>query len=223
MQNDMGILKTYHKAPQGFRSASEISSKILDFLYKAASSQSEIPIKKTVITVPASFQAAQRNDTLVAANSANINISDGGLLDEPISAFLYYLFSNRRLNPNDFKDPKNLLIFDFGGGTCDVALFSVRFKNQDSPLEISPLSVSRYHRLGGGDIDKAILYEILIPMLATQNGINVKDFTYEDKKIYMEPQLISVAESLKIGLCNEINRLKGFNKYDIMEKKRSIL
>lgn len=218
-KNDMGILKTYHKAPQGFRSASEISSKILDFLYKAASSQSEIPIKKTVITVPASFQAAQRNDTLVAANSANINISDGELLDEPISAFLYYLFSNRRLNPNDFKDPKNLLIFDFGGGTCDVALFSVRFKNQDSPLEISPLSVSRYHRLGGGDIDKAILYEILIPMLATQNGINVKDFTYEDKKIYMEPQLISVAESLKIGLCNEINRLKGFNKYDIMEKK----
>ncbi|MCX7771099.1 MAG: Hsp70 family protein [Proteobacteria bacterium] len=218
-KNDMGILKTYHKAPEGFRSASEISSKILDFLYKSAISYSDIPIKKVVITVPASFQSAQRNDTVKAGSLAKIEITDGDLLDEPISAFLDYLFSSDEINPSDFKTPKNLLIFDFGGGTCDVAIFSVQFKSGYSPLEVSPLSVSRYHRLGGGDIDKAILYEILIPQLAEQNNISVKDFSYEDKKLYIEPQLLAIAESLKIGISNEISGLKGFNKYEKTDKK----
>lgn len=220
-KNDMGTLRTYHRAPEGFRSAPEIGAKILDFLFKSALEYSDIPIKKVVITVPASFQSAQRNDTLKAGNLANIEIRDGDLLDEPVSAFLDYLFlQNNQLNPSDFKKPKNLLIFDFGGGTCDVAIFSVKLAGQSSPLEISPLSVSRYHRLGGGDIDKAILYEILIPQLAEQNNISIYEFSYEDKKIRIEPQLLATAESLKIGLCNEISRLKGFNKYDKMDKNQ---
>ncbi|MBW1947666.1 MAG: hypothetical protein JRI33_06975, partial [Deltaproteobacteria bacterium] len=35
-KNDIGIRKTYHRAPVGFRSAAEISSKVIKFLYDAA-------------------------------------------------------------------------------------------------------------------------------------------------------------------------------------------
>lgn len=221
-KNDMGILKTYHKAPEGFRSAAEIGSKVLELLYKSALSYNDIPIKKVVITVPASFQSAQRNDTIKSAKLAGIKISDGELLDEPVSAFLTYLFSNKDLKPSDFDEPKNLLIFDFGGGTCDVAIFSVKLSRKTSHIHVSPLSVSRYHRLGGGDIDKAILYEVLIPQLAEQNDISIYDFSYEDKKIYIEPQLLSLAESLKIGICEQISRLKNFEKYNDDTDKNSI-
>ena len=72
-------------------------------------------------------------------------------------------------------------MFDFGGGTCDVGLFQLSsslFKRMD----ISPLSVSRYHRLGGGDIDQAIFYEVLMPQILTFNSLDPHDLDYEDKK-----------------------------------------
>ena len=93
-KNDIGVQRTYHKAPDGFRSAAEISGRVLAFLKEAASAQDATPVKRTVVTVPASFQAAQRLDTVKAASLAEIVISGGDLLDEPVAAFLDYLMSH---------------------------------------------------------------------------------------------------------------------------------
>jgi len=46
--------------------------------------------------------------------------------------------------------------------------------------------------------------------------------SYEDKKNYLEPQLLGLAETLKIGLCNEIWRLHGFNMYEKTDKNTII-
>jgi hypothetical protein len=43
------------------------------------------------VTVPASFQVAQREDTLKSAALARINVKGGDLLDEPVAAFIGYL------------------------------------------------------------------------------------------------------------------------------------
>lgn len=221
-KNDMGILKTYHMAQEGFKSAAAIGGKVLEFLYKSGVEDDGTSVDRIVVTVPASFQGAQRNDTLKAAELAGLELSGGDLLDEPVSAFLDYLLTHKELFAEDIRIPKNLLIFDFGGGTCDIAVFKMMVSSQGSPLKIAPLSVSRYHRLGGGDIDKTIIYDILMQQLQAQNNLSQHDLSYEEKKNFIEPELLGIAEALKIGLCTEISRLRSFKKYDSADKKKII-
>src|SRR3989339_337902 len=198
-KNDMGIRTTYHLAPQGFRYAWEIGGRVLNFLNDAACAADPAGFEKTVLTVPASFQSAQRNDTRKAASFADILL--GGFIDEPVAAFLDYLFTHGLKGIDLTSGPKNLLVFDFGGGTCDVAVLRVAVSAADNALCVSPVAISRYHRLGGGDIDRAIVHELLIPLVCRQNGLRYADMGYEEKKRFFEPSLMGIAESLKIDLC----------------------
>jgi len=230
-KNDIGIAKTYHRAPEGFRAASEIGGKVLAALHAAALADDPAPIERVVVTVPASFQAAQRRDTLEAARLAGLSLSGGDLLDEPVAAFLDYLAGESgegrtasgamgffgapagRLRMTAGGEHGSLVVLDFGGGTCDVAVLRLA-RGGDGQLQVSPLAVSRYHRLGGGDIDAAIVHEVLIPEMVRENGLGPFDLTFEDKKKVLEPSLLGLAEALKISLCTEVARLESFGKYE---------
>ena len=213
-KNEIGVRRTYHRAPAGFGSAKEISGHVLKFLSDSASEDGD-PVDATVVTVPASFQAAQRRDTLGAAQLAGIELTPGALLDEPIAAFLDYLSSKGRESFEGMSEPRRLAVFDFGGGTCDVAVFELQPPelSRSSSIGVAPLTVSRYHRLGGSDIDKAIVVEVLIPQLAEQNRLKPHDLDYRTKSNYVIPALLGCAESLKVGLCREVTRLKKFARY----------
>ena len=216
-KNEIGIQKTYHRAPIGFRSAAEIGGKVLDYLYRAALSYDSTPPSRVVVTVPASFQLPQREDTMKAAHLAGLDVSSGGLLDEPIAAFIDYVARNGNQFRNEI-GKRNWVVFDFGGGTCDVAIFSIEFRPSNGRPHISPLAVSRYHRLGGSDIDAAIVYDILIPELLRQNEIDQFELSWDIKKRFIEPTLRNIAEALKITLCNEISRHIAFNRYEQDQK-----
>lgn len=211
-KNDMGIKRTYHRAPEGFRSASEIGGHVLATLVKAALETDPTPPARVVVTVPASFQVAQRQDTRAAAERAGLTLAGGDLLDEPVAAFLDFAASAgaqlEGLGPERF----NLVVFDFGGGTCDVAVLAVSLGTLPAAFGVAPLAVSRYHRLGGGDIDAAIVYEVLIPELIRQNNLGAHELGFAEKKHVLEPALRGLAESLKIALCQEIARLQGFGR-----------
>ena len=71
-------------------------------------------------------------------------------------------------------------------------------------LTITPLNVSRYHRLGGGDIDRAIIHEVLLPQLLEQNGLDEFSPDFEQKRHFVQPALLGVAEALKQKLCIEV-------------------
>lgn len=222
-KNDIGNRKTYHRAPAGFKSAAQIGGKVLDFLHKAAVESDQARPNRVVVTVPASFQAAQRQDTLHAAELAGLQLVGGDLLDEPVAAFLDYLIGHGSDLAARFVQPRTLVVFDFGGGTCDVAVFRLQRPGTPSgQLNVESLAVSRYHRLGGGDIDAAIVHEVLIPELCRQNEIKLIDLTYEDKKIQIEPALLGLAEMLKVGLCIEIRRLMSFGKYTAADKNQIV-
>ena len=221
-KNDIGAQRTYHKAPVGYRSAAEIGGHVLRFLKDSAFDYDPLEAARVVVTVPASFQAAQRIDTVKAAKLAGIEISPGDLLDEPVAAFLDYLVTHRETLTPLLRTPKNLLIFDFGGGTCDVAVFRPIGDPSAARWQMNPLAVSRYHRLGGGDLDRAIVHEVLLPQFLEQNGIGAFDLDFEQRKREFEPAYLGVAESLKVGLCTEIARLESFGKYVSTDKAQLV-
>ncbi len=221
-KSHMGIPRTYHKAPEGFRSAAEIGGKLLAFLREAAVADDPTQPARVVVTVPASFQAAQRIDTQRASELAGLEVRGGDLLDEPVAAFLDYLVTHRDSLLPEVTQPKKLVVFDFGGGTCDVAVLRLEGASESGGLKAASLSVSRYHRLGGGDIDAAILYEVLLPQLLEQNNLPSFALGYEEKKNHVEPALLSVAEALKIGISTEIARLEKFGRYQDAEKSQIV-
>ncbi len=213
VKNHMGLRRTYNMAPSGYRSAAEVSGHILAFLRDAAMKDKAQEAARTTVTVPASFQAAQRDDTLKAASLAQFTVRGGDLLDEPVAAFIGYLAEHPDLKLVEIGETKHLLVFDFGGGTCDVAIFRLS-TDLAGNLMVASLSVSRYNRLGGGDIDQAILYEVLLQQLLEQNGLDRHSIDFETKKSVIEPAFIGVAEQLKIGLCEKI--LQGQENDDVI-------
>jgi len=219
-KNEMGLRKTYHRAPADFNHASKIGGHVLRFL--AASSEKIIGAAPDTVsvTVPASFQLNQRRDTLLAARSAGLQIADDDLLDEPTAALTDYILTNGAdavIAPNR-RRPSLCVVFDFGGGTCDVSVIEISRDAESGGLGLSQLSISRYHRLGGGDIDAAIVHEVLIPGLLAENNLTPLDLTWAQKKKGLEPQLLGKAEALKIALCREVERLLKFDKYTDAEK-----
>ena len=222
-KNDIGLKKTYHRATDGYRSATEIGGKVLRFLHQAAQAECEDGFDRVVVTVPASFGAHQREDTATAAQLAGIDLQAGDLLDEPMAAFIDYWMLRLDSLMEELTTPKTLLVFDFGGGTCDIAIFRLQRAEEPGKLHIATLAVSRYHRLGGGDLDAAILYEVLVPQLLQQNGLSIFDLEYREKKREVEPALIGVAEQLKIKMSNEVRKLQGFGTYDDADRSQIIV
>lgn len=206
-KNHIGTRKTYTKAPDGFKTPKDIATKLLAFMLEAAKKHNPAEIDSFIVTVPASFQLPQREDTLAAAELAGINLDPGALLDEPIAAFLDLLPSNMNL----VKPGKNtkILVVDFGGGTCDVAAIDVSLDKQ-AGISFSRRGVSRFHRIGGGDIDDAIAYEVLLPQLLSQNNLQMQNIQYKELEKILAT-LSSVAEGLKISLSIEATVRKASN------------
>lgn len=223
-KNDIGVRRTYHEAPPGFRTAGEISATILEFLVKQATGLPSPWSQQVVVTVPASFSAAQRRETISAAQMAGLSYREGMLLDEPVAAFIDYVITHGDQLDLVPDEEKRLLVFDFGGGTSDVAIFSIMSRGEDNPIQIAPLAVSRYYQIGGGDIDRALVHKVLIPQLVEQNGLARYTLGFQEKK-RLEAPLSELAEFLKIRLCNAVmaTRARGGTKEEVSELSVAIV
>jgi molecular chaperone DnaK len=216
-KNEIGTDRRYAQAPEGYRSPGEIGGHILKFIMGASDAAPDV----TVVTVPASFQAAQRFETVTAAAHAGFDVMHTQLLDEPVAAFVDFLATNpSRVNVAPGANC-NLLVFDFGGGTCDIAILSLS-RHPGGGLAVASRSISRFHRLGGGDIDAAIVYDVLIPQLLEQNGLPARTFGFAEKRNFLEPALRPLAESLKAGLCQELARRAGLGLATDPDLRRQI-
>ncbi len=121
-KNDMGLKKTYYKAGEDFNAAWKIAGHILKFLKQAAEDSTGAKPDRIVISVPASFQLSQRRDTLRAVRMAGLEIKDFDLIDEPTAALLDYLSTRHSKSTFTQGISNNVLVFDFGGGTCDISI-----------------------------------------------------------------------------------------------------
>ncbi len=124
-KSDMGLRKTYFRAPERFNHASKIAGAILTFLKESAESASNSSYNHISVTVPASFQLNQRQDTLLACQYAGLELQDDDLLDEPTAALIDYIIIKGNESVVRSGETSQCVVFDFGGGTCDVSVVEI--------------------------------------------------------------------------------------------------
>lgn len=117
-------------------------------------------VRAAVVTVPAKFTVNQKDATLQAAHLAGIEQVE--LIQEPIAASMAYGLKAEEKNGI-------WMVFDFGGGTLDVALVHVA----DGIMQIFDTEGDNY--LGGKNIDEAIVSKILLPELLSLFAIDISD------------------------------------------------
>lgn len=156
------------------------------------------------VSIPASFEANQRKELIYALEQNGISINKQSLIDEPNAAFLSYVqVSSLEKNPIKIPDGDNpkVLVFDFGAGTCDVSILEL---GKDlSGIYSKNLSISKFEKLGGDDIDRLIAINYLFPQLLKESGMNKNDFRTPEKNRIIT-QLLKSAERLKIIICENI-------------------
>ncbi len=122
-----------------------ISSMILRKLIAAAQEQIG-EISEAVITVPAQFSDAQRHATMQAGHAAGLERIE--MINEPVAAALCHVLGNEGLAFTELAVDQQLLVFDLGGGTLDLAIVKyqtnqVRVVASDGDLELGGLDFTK--------------------------------------------------------------------------------
>ncbi len=144
-------------------------------------------VRKAIITVPANFHDLQIRDVLEACAAAGLDteeeraqrvetrqseevgasVSAGIILDEPSAAVLYYLDFLRKTRSSAEvteaiarEQGLKLLVFDYGGGTLDVAVASVT-QVQGGGTGLRILANLGDNDIGGDHIDILVMKELL--------------------------------------------------------------
>ena len=178
----MGTTHSYESSNLGgFITPVELSAEVLRTLKSFISDEN---ISSIVITVPAKFLNPQNEATMQAAKLAGFTHIE--LLQEPVAAATAYGLGSK--NKDGF-----WLVFDFGGGTFDVALI----KAEEGILSVKDTDGDTW--LGGKNLDGAIVDQIIIPNLQENFAI---DSILEDinKKEILRNAVKFFAEEAKIQL-----------------------
>ena len=159
-----------------------------------------IQLKSAVVTVPAAFNSDACQDTYNAAIGAGIEKVT--LIDEPTAAFLYY----EHIQNLDTSNIENVLVFDFGGGTTDVAILDITRSGLTDHMSCKEclytvLSFSGETSCGGKHVDEAILEEIKT-RFETANGCKISAPSLQ--------RLRKKVENAKIALSQEYSEVNGF-------------
>jgi len=181
----MGTSETFHfERVDTKMSPEEISAEILKSLKEdILRKYPDFNTVAAVITVPAAFSVLQSEATKRAGNLAGFKHVI--LLQEPIAAAVAYGFSNTK--------NENWLIYDFGGGTFDVALIASKER------ALSVLGHNGDNFLGGKNFDLEIVDKVIVPKILEK--FSIKNFNRSNEKYRGAfSQLKFFAETAKIEL-----------------------
>ena len=159
----------------------ELSAEVLKSLRDDVYRNTNTYLNHAIITVPAAFGTIQCEDTYKAAEIAGFK--SVVLLQEPIAAGIAY---GAKLDSKD----QYWLVFDFGGGTLDIAIISTF----DGRLTVVNHEGDNY--LGGKNIDEAIYKDVIEPVIEAKFELPNDSAKME----FIHRKLLIVAEDAKKAL-----------------------
>lgn len=171
-----------------------LSSEVLKYLKQRVNDE---VFSAVTITVPALFETTQIEATKRAARLAGFDQIE--ILMEPVAASFCYAL-------NHPGESGKWLVFDFGGGTFDSSIVEV-----DGGV-MKVVSSEGDNRLGGKDLDNAIVKEILLPYI--EEKYNISSLSESDKDLLLA-RIKSLADTLKIQLSRseEIDYLSDLGQF----------
>ena len=186
----------------------EISAMVLQKMKKTAEDFLGQEVTEAVITVPAYFNASQRQATKEAGEIAGLKVQR--IINEPTAAALAYGLDKKHQD-------STIAVFDLGGGTFDISILELG----DGVFEVK--STNGDTHLGGDDFDQVII-DWLADEFKAQENVDLR-------KDPMSLQRIKdAAEKAKIELSSsaetEINlpyvtAVDGVPKHLVMKLSRA--
>ncbi|KAM3223231.1 hypothetical protein ACQJBY_056901 [Aegilops geniculata] len=140
------IVVKYKGVEQQF-AAEEISSMVLVKMRETAEAYLGSTVKNAVVTVPACSTDLQRQATWNAGVLASLNVMR--IIPEPTAAAMAYGLHNKVTQSGDPEE--NALVFDLGGGTCDVSLVTIE------AYIFEVIATAGDPHLGGEDFDNRMV------------------------------------------------------------------
>lgn len=174
-KRNMGSDVTYTLDKKEYDSAT-LSSFIVKQLIEDAQNYLHEEISEVVISVPAYFNARQRQDTKRIGELLNVKVER--LINEPSAAAIACHMDD---------EYETFVVFDFGGGTLDVSVVDC-FENV-----ISINAISGNNHLGGTDFDRA-----MAEYFCLKNGLN-----YNVLDLSFQQSIIRACEQAKIKLSTQ--------------------
>lgn len=174
-KRNMGTDVTYTLDKKEYDSAT-LSSFILKQLIEDAQNYLHESIDEVVISVPAYFNARQRQDTKRIGELLGIKMER--LINEPSAAAIACHMDD---------EYETFVMFDFGGGTLDVSVVDC-FENV-----ISINAISGNNHLGGTDFDRA-----MAEYFCFKNGLN-----YNILDLSFQQSILRACEKAKIKLSTQ--------------------
>lgn len=165
-------------------SPEELSSFILQYLSRRAGEMLGQEIKKTVITVPAFFNDAQRRATIRAGELAGLEVVR--IINEPTSASLVYDYASLQEEGGS----RYIMVYDLGGGTFDVSILEIKGEIKEVLASCGDTV------LGGDDFDERLSNSFL-RHLKEKTGT---DFSASPRAFPV--RLKDIAEKTKIDLSD---------------------
>lgn len=195
----------------------QVSARILEHIRRDVERQEGERITDAVITIPACFNAAQRQATLRAAQLSGLTATEELLLTEP-EAVVYDVI-NRVQNgeirlPVDFDTPKNVLVFDIGGGTLDITLHEIcRNAEYHELFDIRPIAINRYCTIAGDTFDRALAQQLYQKYLDdySMEGLSFAA-RIADSKEQLMGSLVHYAEELKQDISERVAEWRTYDK-----------
>jgi len=167
----------------------EVGAGILSYLKKVAEEFIGRPVRRAVITVPAYFNDSQRQATRDAGHIAGLEVKR--IINEPTAAALAFGV----LQADVSAGAKNLLVFDFGGGTLDVTIMQI----EPNSMNFQVRATDGDTRLGGEDLD-ARLVDHFLEVFKREAGVDLGAAKDGDKKKKALNKLRNAAAQIKVDL-----------------------